>query len=94
MRGKLGAAFFALNAADAALTLRITELGADLEANPLMRPLLEWSPWAFVAVKLAVGSLGWWLIPRLPERVRWGGWALCGAYSLVVLTTGYTLLAR
>lgn len=47
----------ALNIVDMVSTLAAVKMGWATEANPLMRVLLDFSPWAFVAAKSVLGCL-------------------------------------
>lgn len=71
---KLAIIFTALNAADAALTAWAVSKGYT-EANPLMRSLLSFGPWGFIAVKTAIGAgLALFMWRRHPESaVLWIG---------------------
>lgn len=57
-----------LNLVDAIFTLVYTRLGVAHEANPLMQQALMASPLAFMAVKLALVSLGVLLLWRARAR--------------------------
>lgn len=74
-----------LNLADALFTLVYVEAGVATEANPLMHTALRESPVAFMAVKLALVSLGVWLLWRWRTRRS----AIAG---LVTATTAYASL--
>jgi len=57
-----------LNLLDAIFTLLYTSVGIATEANPLMDRALATSPIAFMLAKLALVSLGVWLLWRLRAR--------------------------
>ncbi len=74
---KLAILFIVLNFVDAALTAWAIAQGCGevREANPVMAALLHAGPWAFIAVKTAVGAALagylWWRRPQSP--VLWLG---------------------
>jgi cytochrome bd-type quinol oxidase subunit 2 len=59
-----------LNVLDAAFTLAWTTAGMAREANPLMVEVLGHSPVLFMVAKLALVSLGVFLLVRLRGRSR------------------------
>lgn len=56
-----------LNIADALFTVYWVESGRGTEANPLLQPLTEGHPLLFIVIKLALVSLGLWLLWRLRQ---------------------------
>lgn len=64
----LAAAVLILNLVDGLLTLAVVESGSAGEANPLMATTLAWGSVWFMAVKLALVSLGVALLWRLRRR--------------------------
>lgn len=78
---------FALSAVDAAVTLHLLGRGLVVEANPLMRPLLDWSLALFVHVKVFGTGLALMLLVLLSNlslfgriRLELAGWCLLGVY--------------
>lgn len=56
------------NVVDACLTLLWIETGIAIEANVLLRDLVETDPFGFVAIKLFVVSAGVWVLQRFATR--------------------------
>lgn len=56
------------NLVDAIFTIVYTDLGLAREANPLLEPALAGSPLLFMAIKLALVSMGVALLWRLRHR--------------------------
>lgn len=56
------------NVVDAIFTIVYTDLGLAREANPLLEPALTGSPLLFMAIKLALVSMGVALLWRLRHR--------------------------
>jgi hypothetical protein len=82
-----------LNLADFVLTLAALSLGAE-EANPVLRPLFEISPWAAAAFKLLVGlvvSLMVWDGRRYRKLLEVALLVL-GVYTLVIIYHLFGLL--
>jgi hypothetical protein len=80
------ATILVINLLDAALTLIWTLSGLAVEANPLMEQVLAHSPLQFMAVKLALVSLGLLLLWRLRWRrtARVAIFASALAYALLL----------
>jgi hypothetical protein len=74
-----------LNLIDAALTLLFVGTGAAVEANPLMRQLLDHGPLTFVLVKLAIVSLSVGLVWRL-RQLRLATFASGAALAIYLMT--------
>ena len=68
------ALLFVLNYVDALFTLVWVGLGVASEANPLMETLVH-DPILFVAVKVAIVSLGCYLLHRYSHK-RFAQWAI------------------
>jgi hypothetical protein len=81
------AAIVILNLVDAVFTLLYTGSGLAAEGNPLMDLVLRTSPTAFMAVKLALVSLGVLMLWRLRQRraAVVGLVATAAAYSTLCL---------
>jgi hypothetical protein len=81
------AAIVILNLVDAVFTLLYTGSGMAAEGNPLMDQVLRTSPTAFMAVKLALVSLGVLMLWRLRQRraAVVGLVATAAAYSTLCL---------
>ena len=62
------AAVLVLNLVDAVFTLLYTGTGLAIEGNPLMSRVLSASPLGFMSIKLALVSLGVFLLWRLRAR--------------------------
>jgi hypothetical protein len=81
------AVIIVLNLVDAVFTLLYTGVGLASEGNPLMDQVLRESPTMFMAVKLALVSLGVLMLWRLRQRraAAVGLVASAGAYSMLAL---------
>jgi hypothetical protein len=76
------------NVLDAIFTLVYVQAGAAEEGNPLMAVLLAWHPVSFVALKLALVSLGVWLL----WRVRHHRAAVAAIVGIAVVYAGVLAL--
>jgi hypothetical protein len=63
------AAVLVLNLLDAIFTIIVVVTHRAVEANPMMADLVQDSPWLFMVVKLALVSLGSYLLWKLRRRV-------------------------
>ncbi|MCA9581072.1 MAG: hypothetical protein KC416_04715 [Myxococcales bacterium] len=74
------------NLVDLVLTLAVVLSGLAIEANPFMAELLERSPLVFGVVKLALVSMGVWIIWRHRHRpvAIFAGGVACSAYAFVM----------
>jgi len=82
---------FLLSVADAAFTLTLLELGAVVEANPLMRFLIEMDVRVFVNLKIAITGAGLIFIAAYSNlrlfncfRIKHAGVSLLGIYCFLV----------
>ncbi len=81
------AATCVLNVIDVVATLAFVSSGVAVEANPIMARALALGPAAFVAIKIAVVTLGalvLWRYARL-GLAKLGSVVVCAAYALVVI---------
>ncbi|MGD6815546.1 DUF5658 family protein [Metabacillus sp. 84] len=78
-----------VNAADLFITLAGLELGFIQEANPIMRGLYEWSPAAFIGVKLLFSFLLFFMVFLLPIKtttlLKGVTYGACILYSFVLV---------
>ena len=79
------AAYLVLAVADSILTWHYVRSGAAIELNPLIRPLLEGSPWLFFLAKNAAAIAVFLVIARFQFfRIgRWFVYATVAAYALL-----------
>jgi hypothetical protein len=76
-----------LNLLDAVLTIFWVHTGIAREANPLLQPLVHNHVLLFIAIKIALGSLGTWLLWEHRHRafVVIGTFSVFMAYYAVLL---------
>jgi len=67
-----------LNLLDAVLTIVWVHTGLGREANPLLQPLVHHYVVLFIAMKIALGSLGAWLLWECRQRA----FAVIGTFSV------------
>jgi hypothetical protein len=84
-----------LNLADAAFTIAWTTAGFADEANPLMLSVLAHSPTLFMAAKLALVSLGIYLLSRLRRQpVAVAAVTACGCVYAILFVYHLSELPR
>lgn len=82
---------FLLSVADAAFTLTLLDLGAAVEANPLMRYLIDMDVRVFINLKIAITGAGLIFIAAYSNlrlfncfRIKHAGVSLLGIYAILV----------
>jgi hypothetical protein len=77
-----------LNLIDGLLTLAVVTAGVASEANPLMEATLSWGGVPFIATKVALVSLGVYLL-YLRREVRLANAALFGLTAVYAVIVAY-----
>ena len=91
----LATAILLFNVSDAAFTIAWTTAGCADEANPLMVNVLATSPTLFMIAKLALVSLGLYLLSRQQrQRLAIAGVVACGCVYAILFAYHLSALPR
>jgi hypothetical protein len=80
---------FSLSAVDAFFTLMWIKSGLAVEANPLLKDLIEHGDFSFLATKIALTGLGCLFLASVKDRSRFAKIAIVSLFLVYVTLTMY-----